>query len=128
MNTTLKKLEPLRPAVESASTGVVVVDAGGTILLANAELERVFGYATGELVGQPIDVLIPAGLRVEPGGQEAAGAPAQGQPPLRVGRDLEGRRKDGSVVPVEVGLSPASQDADCLVLASIVDISERRRD
>ena len=128
MNTTLKKLEPLRPAVEGAPTGVVVVDAAGTILLANAELERVFGYAAGELVGLPIDVLIPDGLRVEHAGHQGALTQPPAPPPLRVGHDLEGRRKDGSVVQVEVGLRPASQDSDVLVLASIVDVGERHRD
>jgi PAS domain S-box-containing protein len=117
----------LRLAVELAPSGLLVVDAGGRILLANAEVERLFGYTRDELMGASVDVLVPERMRaVHPGHRNAwFAAPARRY--MGAGRELHGLRKDGKEVPVEIGLNPVRTGSRVLVLASVVDISARRR-
>jgi PAS domain S-box-containing protein len=127
MSATSHSDELFRVALEAAPTGMLLIDASGTIVLVNAQVERLFGYDRAELVGSPIERLVPKRYR-------------QTHPPLRdsyfrtpeprgmgVGRDLFGVRKDGSEVPVEIGLTPVNATEGRFVLASIVDITERHR-
>jgi PAS domain S-box-containing protein len=113
--------------VESSPSGVVMVDRGGTIVLVNRETERLFGYTRGELLGQSIELLVPARFR-------------QGHPTVReqffadpharamgAGRDLFGVHKNGTEIPVEIGLNPIEADEGFFVLASVIDVSARRR-
>jgi PAS domain S-box-containing protein len=113
--------------VESSPNGMLMIDAAGGIVLVNREIERLFGYARTELIGQPVERLIPERLR----GAHAAFRKAFAADPARramgAGRDLYGLRKDGAEIPVEIGLNPIEADAGALVLASVVDISERKR-
>ncbi len=117
----------LRAAVESAPSGLLMTDATGRIVLVNREVERLFGYSREELLGQLIEQLIPTryhkqhpayrkGFRADPR-VRAMGA----------GRDLRGRRKDGTEVPVEVGLTPVATEEGLFVIGSVVDISARIR-
>lgn len=115
-----------RTAVESAPSGMLMVDAAGAIVLANREAERTFGYAGGELVGKTIEQLVPQRF--------AAQHPAHREQYFRfpearrmgTGRELFGVRKDGDEFPVEVGLTPITTDEGTFVLASVVDITLRR--
>jgi PAS domain S-box-containing protein len=115
-----------RPAVESAPVGVLMVDGNGDIVLLNRELERMLGYAREELLGQSVERLIPERSRARHAGFLAA---FSAQPSTRVlgsGRHLSAVRKDGTEIPVEIGLNPFGTDAGTYVIAFIADISERK--
>jgi PAS domain S-box-containing protein len=105
-------------AVEASPTGVLLVATDGTIILVNNELERQFGYPRAELVGQPVDLLLPA---------EAFTVAADSPPSAARGRELEGRRKDGSGISVEIDLIPIRDRDHVFVLASVVDTTRRRQ-
>lgn len=117
----------LAQVVESAPNGVVMVDADGRIVLVNAELERMFGYAREQLLDTPIERLLPDRLR---GAHVAMRTGYLFDPRPRAmgaGRELFGRRADGSEFPLEIGLNPVDTPHGRMVVASIVDISARRQ-
>jgi PAS domain S-box-containing protein len=119
--------ERFRAVVEAAPHAMIMADAAGQITLANAQAEAVFGYGPGELVGRPVEALIPERFRAEHA-RERTGYLAEPQArAMGAGRELYGRRKDGREVPVEIGLNPVRTAEGLFVLASIVDITERRR-
>lgn len=119
--------DAFRRLVEFAPTAMVLVDAAGRIALVNAQAERLFGYAPAELIGRPVEYLLPERFaRGHPGHREAYLANA-GPRPMGENRDLFGKRSDGSEFPVEIGLNPIDAESGMMVLASIVDITERRR-
>jgi len=116
-----------RAAVESAPSGMVMVDDNGTIVLANREAERTFGYDNDELMGASIDQLVPQRFaRGHPGHRQRYLQEPEARP-MGTGRELYGLRKDGAEIPVEVGLTPITTDEGTFVLASVVDISLRRK-
>jgi PAS domain S-box-containing protein len=116
-----------RAVVEAVPSAILVVDARGSILLANAQAESLFGYPRAELIASPVDRLLPPHLRGAHAGDRALYA-RQPQPrAMGVGRDLLACRKDGSEFPVEVALSPMATERGLFVLASVVDISVRRQ-
>jgi PAS domain S-box-containing protein len=112
--------------VEASPNAMVLVDERGRIVLVNAQTEKLFGYTRNELLGQSIELLVPGRLR-------------RGHPKFRdsfnsdplarkmgAGRDLHGRHKDGSEVPVEIGLNPIKTQVETFTLAAVTDISERK--
>ena len=119
--------EQFRTVVESAPNGILLMDGGGRIVLVNGQIEQQFGYRREELIGHPVEMLLPVAFR----GEHAALREAyQEAPEVRVmgrGRDLYGLRKDGSELPIEIGLCPVETIAGTMVLASVVDITERKR-
>ena len=119
--------ERFRLAVEAAPSGMVLADSEGRILLVNAHAEKLFGYRRDELVGKEIELLVPRRFRgTHPGFRKTyAGQPSAR--PMGAGRDLFALRKDGTEVPVEIGLSPIRTDEGLIVLSAVVDISERKR-
>jgi PAS domain S-box-containing protein len=119
-------LDLFRLAFELSPSGIIVIDATGRIVLANREVERLFGYGPGELIGLTIDALVPERYRTRhPAFREGFFHDPQARP-MGAGRDLFGLRKDGSEVPVEIGLNPISTERGVFVLSSIVDITARR--
>jgi PAS domain S-box-containing protein len=115
-----------RQFLESAPDAMVFMNREGTIMLVNAELERMFGYQRQELLDQPMEILMPAGLLDRLPGQLSS----FNQPRLRTmgpGLELFGRRKDGTEFPVEISLSPLETEDGMLVSSAIRDISERKR-
>lgn len=123
---TMQSEEIFRMAIEACPVGIVMTDRVGNITLVNKEMERLFGYAHDEMVGLPVDILVPANLRTrhaEHRGQFAAHPSGR----TATGRNLAGRRKDGTEFPVEVGLNPIETREGSLVLGVIVDLSERNR-
>jgi PAS domain S-box-containing protein len=113
--------------LESAADPMVIVDSEGTITRVNQRLEAEFGYRREELVGQPVEILIPEGRRGEHS-RLRAGYMAHPIPrPLGTGVELLGRRKDGSEIPVDIRLSPTSGPDGELVTAAVRNISERKR-
>jgi two-component system, LuxR family, sensor kinase FixL len=118
--------ERFRRVVEAAPNAMIMVNQEGHITLANQQAEKTFGYPREELFGRPIEMLVPERLR---SGHQRFRHDYLCDPqarPMGAGRELFGRRKDGSEVPVEIGLSPIHTSKGLLVLASIVDITERK--
>jgi PAS domain S-box-containing protein len=118
--------DELRLVLEASPSGMIISDAAGTIVLVNAETEQLFGYQRCELIGQPIDLLVPARLRGKHPRQREAFIAHPSQRPV-AGRDLWAVRKDGTEIPVEVGLSPIHTRDRMLVLSVVIDITERNR-
>jgi PAS domain S-box-containing protein len=116
----------LATAVDSSPSGLLVVDAEGRIVLANREAERLFGYSRRELVGESVDVLLPERRVRAHARLRSAFVRSPSARPMGAGRDLTGRRKDGTEVPVEVGLNPLATEEGTFVLTSVVDITARK--
>jgi PAS domain S-box-containing protein len=118
--------ERFRLAVESSLNGMVMTAADGRIVLVNAQTEKLFGFGREELLGQPVELLVPERFRdIHP--DYRAGFMAN--PKVRAmgaGRDLYGRRKDGSEFPVEISLNPIKTEEGLMVLSAIVDITQRK--
>lgn len=116
-----------RLAIEAAPTGMMMVSESGHIVLVNAQLERLFGYTRDELVGKPMEMLVPERLRAHHP-ELRRGFYENPHPRAMAGnRDLYGLRKDGVEVPVEIRLNPLVTPGGAFVLSSIVDITERKR-
>jgi PAS domain S-box-containing protein len=98
--------ERFRLAIEAAPTGMLLTDHQGFIVLVNAQIEKLFGYPRAELLGQPMEKLIPQRLRIS-------------------AAEIFGLRKDGSEVPIEIGLNPLLTSDGEFFLSSIVDLSQR---
>jgi PAS domain S-box-containing protein len=119
--------EKFRLAVEACPNGMVMFDCDGKMVMVNTEIEQQFGYRREELIGQPVDMLVPIRLR----SQNARHREAFNRRPeaRHIGADPElfGLRKDGSEFAAEVGLTPIRTGNGPLVLGVIVDVSERKR-
>lgn len=115
-----------RELLEAAPDAMVIVDTAGTIVLANSQSDALFGYARAELVGQPVEVLLPERYREQHEGHRHAFA-AQPRPrAMGAGLELYARRKDGLEFPVEVSLSPIRTADGPLISAAIRDITEHK--
>jgi PAS domain S-box-containing protein len=118
--------ERFRRVVEATPTAIVMIGPEGTIEMVNAQAETIFGYPRAELLGEPIEMLVPERYRsAHPNLRNAFLADPQARL-MGAGRDLNAVRKDGSEFPVEIGLSPLETADGRKVLASIVDITGRR--
>ncbi|MFT3697033.1 MAG: PAS domain S-box protein [Kofleriaceae bacterium] len=119
---------PFRAIVETTPDGMLVTDGAGTLVLVNAEAERMFGYEPGELLGKSIDELVPTSVRPR---HAKLMASYTAKPKVRligqVARTLYGKRKDGSEFAVEISLSPYQSDRGMLVIGGVRDISERKQ-
>lgn len=116
-----------RGAVESAPNAMVMVDAQGRVVLANSRAAEIFGYPEGALVDAPIGRLIPSRFRVAHPAHRQSYFESPRARPMGADRDLFALRRDGSEFPVEIGLNPLQTAEGTFVLASIIDISERKR-
>ncbi|AXQ27939.1 PAS domain S-box protein [Solimonas sp. K1W22B-7] len=122
-----RSAERFRLVVEAAPNAMIMVDAEGRITLVNAQTENLFGYPRSELIGRPVEMLVPHGHRSHhPGLREGYFARPQTRS-MGVGRDLYGQTRDGRQVPIEIGLNPIETADGLFVLASIIDITERKR-
>lgn len=117
----------LRQVIEAAPNGLLMVNQKGEIVLCNAEIESLFGYAREELLGKKIEILIPARFRNTHPHHRSDYFLSPETRQMGAGRDLTGLRKDGTEFPVEIGLNPVRTDEGQSVLASIVDITERQK-
>ncbi len=118
--------ERVRAVVESHPSAVVVVDQGGRISYSNRRTAELLGYEAGELVGMPVDQLVPESLR---SGHALNRGSYMADPRTRrmgLGRDLTARRKDGRLVPVEIGLSSFVDQGERYVVAVVADITTRK--
>jgi PAS domain S-box-containing protein len=112
--------------IETDPNGILVVDAEGRIQLVNGQVTKLFGYRHKELIGQPVETLLPERYR---GGHVLLRAEFSEHPtnrPMGAGRELYGLRKDGSEFPVEIGLASFLEESRESILATVVDITARK--
>ena len=114
------------PLLEYAPDATVIVDNDGIIRLVNSQTERLFGYYREELIGEPVERLIPARHRGRHAGERAAYSADPHVRPMGVGLELFGLRKDGSEFPVEISLSPVVTREGTFVASAIRDVTERK--
>jgi two-component system cell cycle sensor histidine kinase/response regulator CckA len=112
---------------EAAPSGMLLVNQTGLIVLVNTQVERLFDYSRQELLGQPIDTLIPERFRRQHPDHLRTFFTSPSVRAMGQGRDLYGRRKDGTEFPVEIGLNPVPLPHGFHVLTSIVDMTERKQ-
>jgi PAS domain S-box-containing protein len=113
--------------LDAAPDASVIVDKAGRIARVNAQTERLFGYAREELLGRPVELLLPERFRRGHVRHRASYQAAPRARPMGMGLDLYARRKDGSEVPVEVSLSPLQTAEGTLVISAIRDITARKQ-
>jgi two-component system, sensor histidine kinase len=114
-------------ALESAPDAIVVVDASGSVVFANRQLAAVFGYASDEILGRPVEQLLPERFHARHVGHRTGFATGPRVRPMGLGLELAARRKDGSEFPVEISLSPIRDGDRTLIAAAIRDVTDRRR-
>lgn len=112
--------------VEAAPNAMVMIDRAGEIVMVNAQAEQVFGYSRAEMLGQPVEMLVPGRFRGHHPGLRTAFFADPRPRPMGAGRDLYGLKKDESEFPIEIGLNPIETDEGLMVLSAIVDITERK--
>lgn len=115
-----------RQIVETAPDALIVVDGESRIVVVNAQVEALFEYPRGELLGQGIDVLVPERFRARHTRHRRHYFEHSKVRPMGMGLDLYGRRKDGSEFPVEISLSPLHLESGIWVSVAIRDMTERR--
>jgi len=113
--------------VDALQDGVALTDGGGTLALANRRLEEMFGYTHGELIGCPVESLVPADLRAAHRSYRAAYAQALRARPMGAGARLVALRKDGTTFPAEISLSPVVTATGSFTLTVIRDVTQARR-
>lgn len=119
--------EQFRLALEAAPTGMMMVDSRGHVTFVNAQIERMFSYSRDELIGSALEKLVPARFsHRHPQFRESFFAAPQTRG-MGIGRELYALRKEGTEFPVEIGLTPLRTADGEFVLASIIDITERKR-
>lgn len=129
-----RSLEELLPSgsfrglLDSAPDGILVVDGGGHIMLANAQAEKMFGYAEDELLGKLVETLIPERFRGVHVQHRADYVAAPRTRPMGIGLELYGRRRDGTDFPVEISLSPLQTKAGLMIMSIIRDVTEYKRE
>jgi two-component system sensor kinase FixL len=119
--------ERLSLVVEASPNAIIVVNGEARIELANAQVEMVFGYTRRELVGLPVQMLIPELFDSQHTDHSVSYSHSPEPHAIGTGREFFGRRKNGSEVPIEIGLNPIHTAEGVLVLASIIDITQRRQ-
>jgi len=116
----------LRTVLDTAVDGVILIDAGGSVLMFNPACERLFGYRADEVIGQNVRMLMPPPYRNEHDGYLANYHRTGEQKIIGIGREVLGQRKDGSTFPLNLSVGEAKQDAGPIYVGIIHDLSERK--
>jgi PAS domain S-box-containing protein len=119
--------ELARVLLASSPDAAVMVGASGVIELASPQVEDLFGYRPEELLGEPVEKLIPEHLRDSHVGHRSSYSATPTARAMGSGLELHGRRKDGSTLPIDVSLAPVTVDGMNIVCAFVRDATERRR-
>jgi len=119
---------PVQVILDTAPSGMMLVDAEGTIVMTNRLLAEQFGYLKTDLVGQAVEVLIPERFRANHSDYFRGFFSVPESRPMGSGRDLYGKRKDGTEFPVDIGLSPMTYEDTPYVFASLVDLTEKKQE
>lgn len=119
--------ERFRTVIENAPNSIILVDSLGKICLVNRQTETLFGYSRDEIQGKQIEMLIPERFRNDHPGHRAGFFKTPESRAIGLGRDLFALHKDGHEIPVEIGLTALKMEDDFFALASIIDITERKR-
>ncbi len=113
--------------LESAPDAIVIIDDQARIMIVNTQAEQLFGYTRDEMIGQPIELLLPERLKGLHAKHRTSYLRELRTRPMGAGIDLVARRKDGSEFPTEISLSPLKSETELLVTAVVRDITDRRR-
>lgn len=113
--------------LESVPDAMVIVDEAGTILFVNRMAEQLFGYQRADVIGRPVEVLLPARFRTMHQVHRSGYTAAPRARPMGLGLDLSGLRVDGSEFPAEISLSPIDLEGRTGVIAAVRDVSERKK-
>ena len=116
-----------RMLLESAPDAMIIIDDQGKIAIANGQSEKMFGYERQEMLGQPVEMLLPERLQESHVGHREGFSENPRLRPMGPGLELLARRKDGSEFPVEISLSPVQTDAERFVSSVIRDVTVRKR-
>lgn len=122
-----KLIERFRQIVDSAPNAMVMISDQGIVEMVNTQAEKLFGYSRDEILGQPVEILVPSRMRDRHPEMRSFYFVNPQSRPMGKGRDLYALRKDGTEFPVEIGLNPIQTEEGTKVLSAIVDISERKR-
>ena len=119
--------EQFRVAVEAAPNAMLLINQAGIIVLVNAPTEALFGYARAELIGRPLELLVPERFRRQHPAYRTSFFTNLQTRPMGAGRDLFGLHKGGHEVPVEIGLNPLTTGEGTFVLVAVIDLTARKR-
>ncbi|HEX8899944.1 PAS domain S-box protein [Vitreimonas sp.] len=119
--------ERLRAVVETAVDGVILIDSGGTVLMFNPACERLFGYRAHEVIGQNVRMLMPGPYREQHDSYIGNYVRTRAPKIIGIGREVEGRRKDGSTFPMELSVGEAEQDDRSIFVGIVHDLTVRKR-
>jgi two-component system, NtrC family, sensor kinase len=122
-----RKEAEFRNVLESAPDAIVITSDQGRIVRLNRQAEAIFGYTREELLGEPVEILMPERFRERHPKHRAAYSPKSRPRPMGTGLELYGRRKDGGEFPVDITLSPMEITDGFLIISVIRDITDRRR-
>jgi PAS domain S-box-containing protein len=122
----VSKLEP-QTLLDSVPDGILITDGEGRICEVNVQLETLFRYSRQELLGQPVEMLVPTELRQDHKAHRDGYDANPSARPMGTGEELQGLRSDGTLFPAEISLSPMTTDQGAFVIATVRDVSERRR-
>lgn len=112
--------------MEVTPEAMVISDSGGKIVMVNAQAEKLFGYSRDELIGQSIDMLLPERFRAGHGVHRGAYMTQHTTGQMGKGRELFGRKKDGTEFSAEISLGPMKTESGLLVISAVRDVSERK--
>lgn len=115
-----------RELIDSAPDGILLIDGGGSVRLANQEAEELLGYSARDIIGRNVDDFVPIAARPRHPGLREKFLAQPKKRPMASGLNLEAQRRDGTLIPVEISLSPIDAGDETLVLAILRDVSQRR--